>query len=156
MKHNIRFIGAVLTKKKYLLIALISSLLFFSGFMYLSNFDLMFGNLGYIHTMIYILLSMLVVIFFGLYISLFAFRWKEKKALSRKTFGVGAVGTGASVLVNGCATCSITVASYFGLASIVSALPFYGLEFTFLGAGLLGFSIKKLSDEKPQTCELKQ
>jgi len=149
MKHNMKFIWAVLSKKKYLLIAAVSSLAFFSAFMYFSNLELMRGNLGYIHTTIYILLSLLVVV-------LFAFRWKEKKALSTKTFGVGAVGTGASVLVNGCAACSITLASYLGLASVVSALPFYGMELTILGAGLLGFSIKKLSDEKPQTCELKK
>jgi len=156
MKQNVKFIGRVLSKKSYLLIAAISSLLFFSGFIYLSNFDLMRGNLGLLHTSIYSLLSMLVVVLFGLYISLFVFRWKEKKALFAKSFGVGAVGTGASVLVNGCAACSITLASYLGLASVVSALPFYGLELTVLGAGLLGFSIKKLSDEKPKTCEMKK
>ena len=156
MKQNIKFIGLVLSKKGYLIIATISSFIFFSAFLYFTDFKLMEGNLGQIHTTIYTSLSMLVILLFGLYVSLFVFRWKEKKALSTKTIGVGAVGTGASILVNGCAACSITLASYLGLASIISALPFYGLELTFLGAGLLAFSIKKLSDERPTTCEVKK
>lgn len=156
MKQNFQFIATVLRKRKYFFTGLLSSLAFLSLFVYFTNFQLMIGNLGYLHTAIYSVSSGIVVLFFGVYMGLFAYRWQERKVLSAQTFGIGAIGTGASVLVNGCAACSITLASYLGLASVLSFLPFYGLELTVLGAVLLGFSIKKLSDEKPKTCELQK
>ena len=154
MKKNVEFIITVMRKKRYFLISLVSSLLFLFLVYYFTNFQLMIGNLGYLHTIIYTVFSGTVVLLFGVYVGLFTYRWQERKTLSAQTFGIGAIGTGTSVLVNGCAACSITLASYLGLASVLSFLPFYGLELTVLGIVLLSFSIKKLSDEKPQTCSL--
>lgn len=156
MKQNIKLILKTLSQRKYLLIAIVFSLLFLSVFLYFTDVNLMIGNLGYTHTLIYISLSALAILFFGLYVSLLAFRWDERKKLSAQVIGSGIAGTGASVLVTGCVACSITLASYLGLASVIALLPFYGLELTALGIGFLLFSIKKLSDEKTLSCEVKK
>jgi len=41
------------------------------------------------------------------------------------------------VVVSGCPACSITLASYLGFASIVSSLPFFGIELKIVSLLLL-------------------
>ena len=48
-----------------------------------------------------------------------------------------ALGTFLGVLVMGCPACTITLASYLGLAGVLSGLPFYGVEANFLAVVLL-------------------
>lgn len=151
---NIKIIWQILSIRKYAIIALLSSILFISAIAYFTNFEIMLGNLGIAHTITYSLLNGLVALLFGIYLALLTYSLQIKKSFSLKKSGTGAVGTGSSVLVTGCVSCSVTLASYLGLASVLTALPFYGLEFNAAGVLLLSYSVKKLSDDKPKTCRV--
>lgn len=153
LRENARFIAAVLSQKRYLLLAGIASASFLGLVLWLTNIPLMLGNLGTPHTILYLALSGIVVILFGVYISLFVYRFREKQTFGRAG-AVGVIGTGANVLVTGCAACSITLASYLGLASVFAALPWYGLELNVLGAGLMSVAIFSLS--KPAVCKVRR
>lgn len=154
MISNVKNVWQVLSVGKYTAIALVSSILFLSTIIYFTNFEIMLGNLGIAHTITYLLLNVLVALLFGIYLALLTSSLQLKKSFSLKKSGIGAIGTGSSVLVTGCVSCSVTLASYLGLASVLTALPFYGLEFNAAGALLLSYSVKKLSDDKPKTCKV--
>ena len=154
MITNARNILQVLSSRKYIAIAIVSTLLFFSAIIYFTKFDVMLGNLGILHTAAYSLLNGLVAILFGVYLALLIHGINKTKSLSLKKSGSGIIGAGSSVLVTGCVACSVTLASYLGLASVLTALPLYGLELNAAGVLLLSYSIKKLSDDKPKTCKV--
>lgn len=154
MAANFRNIRQILSIKKYVGIAIASALLFLSAIVYFTKFDIMLGNLGILHTVAYSILNGLAAILFGVYLALLIHSLRERKSFSLKKSSTGVIGTGSSFLVTGCIACTTTLASYLGLASVLTALPFYGLEFNAAGVLLLSYSVKKLSDEKPKTCRV--
>ena len=154
MISNAKNILHVLSVRKYIAIAIVSALLFLSAIIYFTKFDVMLGNLGILHTAAYSILNGLVAILFGVYLALLIHGLNETKSLSLRKLGTGVIGAGSSVLVTGCVACSVTLASYLGLASVLTALPFYGLELNVVGVILLSYSIKKLSDDKPKICKV--
>ena len=98
---------------------------------------LVIGNLWYAFYLSEIILSGIISILFWVFLgaSLYKIHY----------FRVQSTGTGLLwgflwVLVAGCPACSITLASYIGLAGIISVFPFYGLELKVLSVLLLIFS----------------
>ena len=64
-------------------------------------------------------------------------------------------GTFLGLLVAGCPACSITLASYLGLGSLISFLPWYGLELKIIAIFLLIYAnISLLKNLK--VCEIKK
>lgn len=106
------------------------------------------GNMGRLHANLEVILQSSIALFFGLNLNLLITKL-EIASFSKKATGTTTLGAIFSVLVSGCPACSITLASYLGLASVISALPFAGLELKVVGLALLVWSsidlLKKLT-----------
>ncbi|QFR39136.1 hypothetical protein A9Q91_02780 [Candidatus Gracilibacteria bacterium 28_42_T64] len=96
--------------------------------------DLIIGNLGHSFYIMEIVLTIVISILFGLFIG--STLYKIKYFQVKKT-GAGFIGGFFGVLVSGCPACSVTLASYIGLASIISTFPYYGMELKFLSVFML-------------------
>lgn len=100
----------------------------------------MLGNYGKGHTYFDIGLSMIMVIWFPLFLIGILYKgmlFGARENLDGKT-GIGAISGIAGTILSGCSCCGLTLASYFGLLPLMGFLPYSGLEIKTLGAlGLL-------------------
>ena len=87
----------------------------------------------------------LISLFFGINLSLLYHKIKLSRNANYKSSSSTVFGSFLSVLVSGCPACSITLASYLGLSSFLSALPFFGIELKIAGLGLLLYSTNYLA-----------
>lgn len=119
-------------------------------------FSLIFSNPYYANfwSLIYLLtISLLSSV--GITMSVYIFRQKIRQT---KGIGLGMVGTLATLIGVGCVSCGsffvLTILSYFGIASLVTNLPYHGQEIGFLGILLLCISIYYMSKniDKPLVC----
>ncbi|USN56776.1 MAG: hypothetical protein H6766_07285 [Candidatus Peribacteria bacterium] len=67
--------------------------------------------------------NILFTILFGIFIAATIYKRRYMRQYSAKDSAVGLIGSFFGTLVAGCPSCTITFASYIGLASIVSILP---------------------------------
>lgn len=108
------------------------------------DYSFLVGNLGKTLAFIDVSLGILLALLFGINIALLVIKLTmsgnvKKREGATTTFG-GIIG----VLVTGCPTCSITLASYIGLAGLIGLLPFQGLELKVLGILVILYSIYSL------------
>lgn len=145
IKQSIDNIKYVFSETKYILISLISSLVFGLIMFYFTNYDLIAGNMGLIYANIQIFLQIMFVLFFGINISLLFYQIKA--AADHKSSGVGSTTLGSilGIIVSGCPSCGITLASYIGLSSFLSSFPFYGIEIKIIGLIILIYSTYSIS-----------
>ena len=94
-------------------------------------------NYGVIYYNIVWILQILISLLLSLFIVLSVFKIRYFSTVSITQNGVGGVGSTLGILVAGCPACSITIASYLGLASFISFFPYDGLELKFLSFILL-------------------
>jgi hypothetical protein len=118
----------VLTKKSSLIATIIAILSIWFLFLYFKNTDLIIGNLWLTFYISELILDILVAILFWLFIwstvyKIMYFAWPTKK-----TMWVWSIASFFWILVSGCPSCSITLASYLGFASILSVLPYHWIE----------------------------
>lgn len=109
-------------------------------FYYFTNFEIISGNLGAAQAWGQVLFQAAMVPLFGLNIALVVYRFNLFREVGTKAQGASAVGTFFGSIVAGCPACSITLASFLGLGTVISGLPFYGLELLVVGLLLLGYS----------------
>jgi len=102
--------------------------------LYFIQKELIIWNLGYIFFITEVSLTILISILFWLF--LWSTFYKIEYFKIKKT-GIWFFWWFLWVLVSGCPACSITLASYIWLASIISALPYYWLELKVLSLGML-------------------
>lgn len=101
---------------------------------YFLDIELVKGNLGLRFLYTEITLSIIIAILFG------SFFWGILHKIQCMNAGQTTTGIFAGflwILVSGCPSCSITLAAYFGLAGIISALPYSGLELKILSVFIL-------------------
>ncbi len=72
-----------------------------------------------------------------------------------RSTGGGIIGSLLSVLVTGCPACSITLASYIGLGSVLSVFPYFGYEIRVLGIAILLYATYRVYHSL-ETCEFRQ
>jgi len=96
--------------------------------LYFTNSELIIWNLGYKYYITETILTYTIALLFGIF---FGSTLYKIKTFSAWNSWVGVVGWFLGILVAGCPACSITLASYIWLASIVSVFPFYGMELKF-------------------------
>ncbi|MCM2325492.1 MAG: hypothetical protein NDI94_03450 [Candidatus Woesearchaeota archaeon] len=145
-------IRSVMVKWKYLLIFFLSTvLIIFIMFKY-TYFEETYYNIGAWYIYSQTALQMMLAVLFGLNVSLLWHKLDYSSQFAKKEAHTTAAASVMGVIVSGCPTCGITLASYLGLASFFSALPFFGMELKVLGIGLLLYSINSLSD-KMYVCE---
>ncbi len=81
-----------------------------------------------------LILTILITILFWIF---FGATLYKLKYFSVKKSGVWFFAWLIWILVTGCPACSITFASYFGLAGIISIFPFWGLELKIISVIML-------------------
>ena len=96
--------------------------------------ELIIWNLGYNFFIVEVSLTFLISILFWIF--LWSTFYKIKYFQVKKT-SIWFFGWFLWVLVSGCPACSITLASYVWLASIISTLPYYWLELKVLSLWML-------------------
>lgn len=131
----------VFTARKAWLIATAFALIFWMLLFLFTDHQLIQGNLGSAVAILNIVLQALLAILFGITAALIAHKIDLDHRVSKRGIGVTAVAAFLGSLVSGCASCSITLASYLGLGGIVAALPFFGFELKIAGIILFLVSI---------------
>lgn len=164
----------VFSKFKYLLIAVIVSLLVFSFSVWLPNFSLLsqvlhpdsagtisekanfvfslYGSIVTNFTAISASYTIAIAILFGINIALLAYYIRRARGGVRGVGSTGAAGIGglvSGIFGIGCAACGTfiftSVLALFGATGLLVFLPFGGEEFGFLGVALLMYSIYLLA-----------
>jgi len=88
--------------------------------------------------------TVLISVLFGLNLVLFINLRKRNKKLTEKTATTATGGFLFGILGAGCGACgvlAVSFLSFFGMGSLVGALPFGGAEFDFAGMILLAVSL---------------
>ncbi|MAZ56693.1 hypothetical protein CL653_02795 [bacterium] len=164
----------VFSKFRYLLMAVIVSLLVFSFAVWLPNFSLLsqvlhpdsagsvaekasfvlslYGSIGTNFTAISATYTIAIAILFGMNIALLAYYITRARGGVRNVGGTGVAGIGglvSGIFGIGCAACGTfiftTVLALFGATGLLAFLPFGGEEFGFIGVGLLVYSVYLLT-----------
>ncbi|MBT3407451.1 hypothetical protein HOK68_05370 [Candidatus Woesearchaeota archaeon] len=138
-----------------LLIGTFSSLVIAFIMFYFTDFELIKINLGIVYATAHMSLEILISVLFGLNIGLLWTKLKYIGGVSKTTTGSTVIGSIMGILVSGCPVCSITLASYLGLASIIATFPLFGLELKIIGLLLLLYSTNDLS-KNLYSCSIKK
>ena len=128
MKIILQNLKKVLTKKSSLIVTLISTLSISFLFYIFTESDLIIWNLGFSFFITVMVLNILVAILFWLFVWSTFYKIIYFSNTNKKNIWVGWVASFFGILVSWCPACSITLASYIGLASFVSVLPYSWLE----------------------------
>lgn len=152
-EENLNNIKLMFSEIKYILIAIVSSLIIGTFMFYFTNYNLIKGNMGVFYANFHVLLQSLIIILFGINISLLFYQLETTSKFNSRTTGATSFGSIVSVIVSGCPSCGITLASYLGLTSIFSWLPFYGMEIKLIGISLLLYSTYSIS-KNLNNCEI--
>ena len=90
----------------------------------------------------------IIGIFWGLLISLIAYKTRMIKSVSRKTGFFATTGIFLGVLAPGCAACGIGLLSLFGIsAATLTFLPYNGLELSAISAVILLVLVFKITKD---------
>jgi len=127
----------VFSNKKYLFFSFFSFLFIGIIFYYFTEVELIRGNFGEAYLWIQILLQLFISILFAMFLPISVYKYVKFSNFSVKENSSSVFGTFLGVLVMGCPACSITLASYVGLAGLISILPFFGLELKVLALAFL-------------------
>lgn len=131
----------VFSKMSYLSLALIIFILMSLLFYQFTEVDLIKGNMGLTYYYVNTFLQGFISVLFALFVPLSIYKFKLFNQFSVKENSTSLVGAFLGTVVTGCAACSITLASYLGLAGAISLLPWYGLELKLISIPLLVYSV---------------
>jgi len=179
MLRELEIIKQVLLRKKYFLLFLISSLITFFVFYFLTLWEVTDKSLkifiemnGYNYAFLTLLLLGIIALLLGVYVAIFAFKTSEfrensdsvqKSSISDikltrrgKLIGFsGFLGFIAGLLSSGCPMCGSVIFALLGFPLALFFLPFKGLELRLLSIILLLFSVYFLAKSFVR-CELKK
>ncbi len=156
IKETINVIKQVYKNKKYIYITLIAAVISFIVFYKLTLATIADNSLkifivmsGYNYTYFTLLSFVIISVLFGIYLSVFIYRFKLIKLMKEKkgtSVGfVGYIGLIAGVFGAGCPTCGSVIFALFGAPLALMYLPFRGLELRLLAIVILVVSIYLLT-----------
>jgi hypothetical protein len=96
--------------------------------------ELMIWNLWYSFYITEVILSVFIACLFWIFLWSTLYKVDFFKVKDTKSWFIWAF---LGLMVSGCPACSITIASYMGLAWILSTFPYYWLELKFLSVFML-------------------
>lgn len=105
--------------------------------MHFIHVDLIRGNMGAARANAEVMLHLILSILFGFFIAWTVYKTRLFRTIPSEDAARGGVWGFLGILVSWCSACSITLASYVGLASLLVHLPFKGLELKIVGIVLL-------------------
>lgn len=95
----------------------------------ITDYKLLRWNIGPLYTNIWIAIDMIFALLFAVFLGSFVY----KMLLFGKSKNIWWwLGWFLSVLVTWCTSCTLTLASYIGLGSLIALLPFWGIELKIL------------------------
>jgi hypothetical protein len=153
MKDFLKNIFLVFTNYKFLLLFLVLFSSLFFLFELLTDDALIKGNLGLIYFHINFMLQILISLLFASFFTFFMYKYIIFSTFDKKNSATSFVGTIFGVLVGGCAACSLTVASYLGLGSVIAFFPYHGIELKVFGFLMLIYA-NFMSIRDLQICRL--
>ena len=111
---------------------------------YFTNLDLTIGNMWAWFAYTEVVMYSIFVLLFSLFVSASVYKRRYFSHFNVKTSSVWSLWGIFGVLVAGCPACSITLASYLWLASLIGLLPYKWLELKILCIVLLGYACRKI------------
>ena len=114
--------------------------------------DLVIWNFWYNYYLLELSLMIIISLLFGLFLGLTLYKIKY---FSVKKSWLWFFGWIIWILVSGCPACSITLASYFWLAWIISVFPFWWIELKIFSVFLL-FYVVFITTKNLETCKIKK
>jgi len=152
--HQLEIIKQVYSHKKCYLITLFGTLLIGFVMFYFTHFQLLYHNIGKVYAYAQVIVQVILAILFGINLALF---WHKmhfvSKVNSSKEAATTTIASILGIIISGCPVCGITLASYLGLATLFSSLPFFGIELKVIGILLLLYSTNSLA-KKMYVCEV--
>lgn len=128
----------VLTKPKYIILFLVSTAIFAVISFWFFQYELIVWNNGFWFTWTEIILQSLISILFWLFITWQVFKYNYFKQFDDIWNDIkGWIWWFLWVLLTGCTSCSIWIATYIWLWSVLSLLPWHWLELKILSLWLL-------------------
>lgn len=135
--QNLKF---VFLKPLYVILFLVFSIGLYFFFVSQTNADLIVGNFGRNYFNFLWFLQYLLIILLSLFLMLSIFKFVYFSSFDLKKQGIGGFATFSGILVAGCPACSISIASYIGLAGVLSLFPYHGIELKIISVFLLLFT----------------
>ncbi|MFH2021465.1 MAG: hypothetical protein ABIJ34_08700 [archaeon] len=135
-------------------VSLISALLIGALMFTFTHFEQIYWNMGALIAYSQIISQIILSALFGINVGLLYFKLNDSATFSAKDAHGTSIGAILGIVVSGCPACGITIASYFGLATVIASLPFFGIELKVIGILVLLYSINSLS-EKLMLCQRK-
>lgn len=139
------------SKPKSYFIFLFSASIMGYVFWYFTDSRFIIGNLGKTYNNIQIISQFVITFLFSLNITLLINKL-ELASLDKSNSSLIGISGLFGIVASGCPACGITFASYIGLSSVLSALPYYGLELKIIGILVLLYSTFDLT--KSITCKI--
>lgn len=128
MSQIFKNLKLVFTSKRCIMLFLLVIFLFLLVGFFFFDYELTLGNTWGLITYLWLGLHILVTILFALFVvgQVYKFKtlWSVKDSGKGQWIVWGILGS----LITWCPSCSISLASYLGLSSILSLLPRHGLE----------------------------
>lgn len=168
-KENLGTWKEVFGKVRYLLLAVIITLVFYLTNVLIASWETVFSvyslkgfyasskmfvdlSLGFGNTIMLPLYVSLILIglLLGMFFSLVVYRTKiSVKGMDKKDIGIFAtLGVFLGVLAPSCAAWGVGILSALGFGVIaINFLPFKGLEISLISIAILGFSVVKITDK---------
>jgi hypothetical protein len=126
---------------RYSLLGIIIFLCFQLIFYAFTNTALTIGNLGMTYFVVQTVTQSLIALLFAIFVPISVYKIVLFSDFSVKENTNSFIGSIMTVIVAGCPTCSVTLASYIGLAGVFSIFPFYGLELKVITVPILLWAI---------------
>ncbi len=127
----------VFSNWKYIALSVSIFLIFQLIFYAFANTALTIGNLGMTYFIVQTISQSLISVLFSIFVSVSVYKIILFSDFSIKENTTGFFGGLLTVVVAGCPACSVTLASYIGLAGFFSLFPYLGLELKVITVPLL-------------------
>jgi len=108
---------------------------------YFSDRNFIRGNMGMVYAIVNLIFDIINIILIGIFFAAVIWKWKHFSSQDTKTTAFWRIGSFFSVLVTWCPSCTLTIATYLWLGSILVLLPYSGLEIKILWTLLLSRSL---------------
>jgi hypothetical protein len=158
----------VYANKLYVGVSVVFALLIFSFNTVINNYSLLLNEFSFslLFTLIggstvsmtksSLVLIVLMSVLAGIVLSFSLYLLKRQFVTAASAATAGSSGLLVSILTPACPSCAIGFLSVLGLGGFLGLLPFKGLELSFLGLGILVYSLVFLSGKINSTlCERK-
>lgn len=140
MKEIISHYVDVFKDKRYLIFSFVVFASIYYLFELFTYKELIIGNYGFTYYVVHVVSQFLIALLFSLFLTLSIYKYVAFSTYSAKEGSTSFIATFMGILAAGCPACSITLASYIGLAGLLSIFPYDGLELKLVAIPMLFYA----------------